>query len=188
MSEGVKTSWGKRRAKSGMTWFLTLLSGALALLVVLSLTASSSWAADSSAARKEIPPELTPWIPWVEAELSEHACPHQGDQAICQWPGVLELRLTPDGGTFQLHIEVDRQGPRQLIGDLSCWPQEVTVDGKTHPVLDRGGLPIAELPAGRHMVEGRLRWSELPETLTIGEDLALLRVFLDETPIALLKR
>ena len=122
----------------------------------------------------DLPPALRPWAAWVRDETPDRACAAVGGTAVCLWPGRLDLRLGADGGGWSLDVHADRPVDLPLPGDTQRWPQDVRLDGRPAAVTSRGGVPILRITAGAHRVEGRFRWSHLPDSLPVPERLALV--------------
>lgn len=54
-----------------------------------------------------------------------------------------------------------------LPGGTEIWPQEVQAGGRPAVVMERDGVPTVRVAAGDTRLEGRFRWSELPQNLRI---------------------
>lgn len=128
---------------------------------------------------RDVPAPLKPWVPWVLDEAKERACPVVGGEAVCLWPGRLELSLSESGGTFSLEAYADRELFLPLPGDARTWPQEVRLDGASAAVVPREESPAVRLLAGRHRVEGRLSWKTLPDSLAVPTAIALVGLTVD---------
>lgn len=138
--------------------------------VLLVLACASPAAAQPPA----IPEPLEPWVGWVLDAHPELECPLVDGQRLCAWPGRLMLELEDDGGTFRLDVVADRALDLPLPGDPAHWPQGVTLDGAPAPMRRLGEHPAVQLPAGRHRLVGRFRWSRLPESLAVPSEIALV--------------
>ncbi|MGF1615736.1 MAG: hypothetical protein ACFCVA_18020 [Gammaproteobacteria bacterium] len=149
-------------------WRVGLL--ALGLLLCLAVAARPL-------AVDEVPEPLKPWVSWVLHGEEQRHCPflyHSADERACDWPGMLYLNLTADGGDFAQSWWVAAESWVPLPGNARHWPQAVTVDGKPGLVTLREGAPSLRLGAGQHQVEGRLQWERLPESLQLPKQTALL--------------
>jgi hypothetical protein len=62
--------------------------------------------------------------------------------------------------------------------------EAVLAAGGSLPVMDRGGRPAARLARGRHVIRGRLAWKEIPASLAIPGEIALLDVALRGAEVA----
>ncbi len=148
---------------------------ALALLLIL---------ASPLAAQPPVPEPLQPWVPWVLAKHTELGCPLLDGERLCVWPGRLTLNLDDRGGSFTLEAVADRELDLPLPGDAVHWPEEVKLGGGVPPEGDkRGNVPLmrrlgerpaVRLPAGRHRLTGRFRWSRLPESLAVPPQVAMV--------------
>ena len=122
-----------------------------------------------------VPPELQPWIEWVKGvELPPGECRDVNDTMICVWPTRLSLGVGKAGGSFELAVTAHDAESVLLPGDNSAWPQDVRIDGKPAVVVDFEGTPSVRLTVGRHRVSGVFLWSELPDSLAVPPDVALV--------------
>ncbi len=150
---------------------------ALAALAVL--LRFSAPAAAQPFPERGLPPELQPWVAWVRDEVPNSVCPTLRGDAVCLWPGRLDLRLTGSGGVFTFDARADRAIDVRLPGDAQRWPEGVRVDGHPAAVLERDGGPAVRVAAGAHRFEGRFSWSRLPDSLPVPPRLALVDVSID---------
>jgi hypothetical protein len=150
----------------------TSLVSAFTVAVALALTGASAAAEPFDEA--DLPPELKPWVPWVLDDVPDHACPAVDGQAICAWPGALDLALAADGGRFVQSATADRPILFPLPGDTAHWPQSVRVNGKAATVVEIEGRPMVRLEAGRWRIEGSLIWRETPEGIHIPPTTAIV--------------
>lgn len=121
--------------------------------------------------RGEVPGTLKEWLPWAlqgqEALLCPPAYNAESDKA-CVWPSALSLSAEPGGARFR--FEVQLFGPQAMValpGEPGRWPTEVRADGQPLPVAEQDGRPMALLAPGRHVIEGRFDWKELPPDLRL---------------------
>ncbi len=155
----------------------------LAATVLLSL-ASGAAAAAPAPSVPAVPPELEPWIEWVkEFELPPGECRAVEDATICVWPTRLGLNVTKSGGTFDLDVTAHDAQNVLLPGDDSRWPQDIRIDGKPAVVVDEEGTPAVRLTVGRHRVSGTFQWSEMPDSLAVPPEVALLELRRDGKPV-----
>ncbi|MDR1424990.1 MAG: hypothetical protein LBI92_10385 [Azoarcus sp.] len=130
----------------------------------------------------DIPEALKPWKAWVLRGREDWLCPevagaHRPD--FCAWPGDLKLSMSNAGVRFDQVWEIQRRSAAGLPGSREHWPEQVTVDGEVHPVLERGGMPIVWLLPGRHTVGGFIPWQERPRTLAVPASVALVSLTID---------
>lgn len=126
-----------------------------------------------------IPEPLRPWIPWVLANHPKSSCARLDGQALCAWPGRLQLDLDEEGGRFEFDVVADRELEMALPGEARMWPREVTVGVRPARLLDRQGRPTVRLGVGKHRLAGVFRWHRAPESLAIPNELALVDLKLD---------
>ena len=132
----------------------------------------------------DVPEPLRPWVGWVLDGHRTYGCAWVGGEQHCRWPGVLRLDLGEQGGPFSLDVVTDREVDVALPGGPGIFPREVTVDGRSSPLLRASdGSPRVRVPAGAHRVAGRFELSSLPELLPLPDDLALVSLRLDGEPV-----
>lgn len=129
-----------------------------------------------------VPAVLRPWIPWVLTGDEDVRCPRlvESNEALCVWPTELALDVRPGGATFRLQAQTFRPAGLALPGDDEHPPLDVTVDGRALPVTMTP--PQVLVPAGRHVLMGRFAWVDRPDVLSIGADVALVRLTIDGRP------
>jgi len=139
-----------------------------------------------------VPELLRPWIAWVLARQPDRACPflNGSTQHRCAWPGALELQVDGSGARFRQPWEVDGVGAWvPLPGDGQLWPDGVKAGERPIAVVPLGGgAPNVWLPAGRHVLEGQLRWSEVPSLLSIPAETGLVALTRDGRAVAQAER
>jgi hypothetical protein len=156
----------------------------IGLWLIIVLGAASASALESDA----VPAELERWRTWVLHGQAEALCPAQYNEGTilrCRWPARLELEVTAEGGRFEQRWLIFARGWVALPGDSESWPDAVSVNGNSVAVLDRGGVPMIELPPGEHRVMGRFFWYRRPEVIAIPPELGLLSLTLDGRNIPL---
>lgn len=155
--------------------------GSLALSILFGLF--SGGASAQSVEPDRLPPQLRPWIDWIRDAHPTHRCVFEAGTARCEWPSELRLELNANEGRFFFEIETLKEGPIPLPGDSRLYPEALLVSGAPAAILERGGVPHAYLPAGKHRVEGRFVYRELPETLSIPRIFGLVRLRRDGAEI-----
>ena len=160
------------------------LIAATALLLVGPRVASAAPAAPVAPA-PSVPLELQPWIDWVKGvELPPGECRDVDDTMICVWPTRLAVSVGKSGGSFELEVTAHDAESLLLPGDDSVWPQEVRIDGKPAVVVDVDGVPSVRLAVGRHRVSGVFLWREVPDSLAVPSEVALIDLKRDGKPVA----
>ncbi len=156
------------------------------LAVAVALLAAASPAIAAKPGRIAVPPALAPWVPWVLHGLEAEGCPpaFDGGSRHCAWPGPLEIEVLATEGRFRQAWVLFAEGWLPLPGDPTRWPQAVTVDGKSLPVLARDGRPAVMVAAGTHTVAGRFQWREHPETLRLPAVIGLVQLTVAGRPVA----
>ncbi len=133
-----------------------------------------------------IPPELERWSEWALHDKEEYLCPSSyadGGLHMCFWPSRLQLDLDPEGGTFSQEWLAFDSGWIPLPGDGEAWPQDVTVNGKSAPLVSRQGMPHTYVSPGRHRIKGAFFWGQMPETLRIPEASGLVGLTIDRRSV-----
>ena len=129
-----------------------------------------------------VPDELKPWEEWVLEGKEYRDCPFffnrsaiDNDDFVCAWAGRLNLAVDANGGRFSQRWTVyatDEWVP--LPGNISYWPQQVSVDGRPATIVARREGPSVRLTPGRYEISGRFEWDERPRTLPIPAQSGLL--------------
>ncbi|MDR2924831.1 MAG: hypothetical protein LBU76_02580 [Azoarcus sp.] len=153
------------------------------------------WGAAAQAAPSDanVPDSLKPWKTWALHGQEAWLCPSvegEHDRAFCAWPGELKLEVARqgDGLQFSQNWEVQQESAVPLPGNRKYWPQQVTVDGRAHPVVMQNGLPFVWLKEGRHALKGLVSWQERPQAMDIPENVALVSLIVDGKPVFPLER
>ncbi|WP_018607295.1 hypothetical protein [Uliginosibacterium gangwonense] len=151
------------------------------LLLVASLALLSLCRAHAGPLPQDaVPDGLKSWVPWVMHGQEMIACPpdwNDAAQRACVWPSTLELAPTAQGATFSLTIEsFGKQTRLGLPGSAEYWPQAVTLDGKPVAVVEHEDAPVIVLPEGRHTITGKFLWNEMPQSLQVPGDLAIVHI------------
>ena len=146
------------------------------------------------AAPAAVPASLDAWRSWVLKDQEYRECPLiSGTQAnaandfACHWPGRLDIAADAQGANLSQRWQVNIDAWVPLPGSQQHWPQQVMVDGKPAPVVDRNG-PTLWLQAGEHQLSARLIWSERPQSLRVPQEIALVSLVVDGKPVVPLQR
>ena len=155
---------------------LSLLAAAVLLLVPGGAAAAPALGGAAPAApTPSVPLELQPWIEWVKGvELPPGECREVDEATICVWPTRLAVSVGEAGGSFELEVTAHDAESMLLPGDDSVWPQDIRIDGKPAVVVDMDGVPSVELAVGRHRITGVFLWSEIPDSLAVPPEVALV--------------
>ncbi|HKU15492.1 MAG TPA: hypothetical protein VJQ52_13930 [Steroidobacteraceae bacterium] len=164
---------------------------ALALLAMVLCHATVGSAQPLPAQQGAIPPELKPWESWVLYGEEFRRCPLQDGLAadteaafVCAWPGRMRVAVSSGGGEFRQSWRLYAERWVALPGDRERWPEDVRVDGKPAPAVERDGIPQLRLAAGDHTVSGSFTWSRRPESLQLPAATALVDLTIDGRAIA----
>ncbi len=132
-----------------------------------------------AAGRVDVPPALEPWKGFALHGATARLCPPDGtDPAtrLCLFPTSLSLDLDGSGAAFTLRARLFDESAVPLPGGEGVFVEEVSVGGKPVPVASRNGLPVVWLPAGSHVLSGRLGWKVMPATLSVPPDVGAVRI------------
>ena len=145
-------------------------------------------------AASPVPAELEGWQDWVLKGEGFRRCPLMSGTRgatsadyICIWPGLLTIDTDEHGARLAQTWHVDVDGWVPLPGDREHWPQQVLVNGRVAPVVDRG-FPALWLTQGVHRVEAQLHWAQRPQTLRIPEITTLLALSMDGSVVPAAQR
>lgn len=133
-----------------------------------------------------IPPSLEPWKAWVLHGEEDRFCPvsyNNGEEYKCLWPSRLNLDLDTKGGRFIQQWLVFAKDWVPLPGNRKIWPQDVKVDGKVVPVVEKEGIPCVYMTTGRHLLKGVFSWNEMPEIIRIPEASGLVSLAINRKQI-----
>jgi hypothetical protein len=174
------------------------LDMALGAGFAMALVAGSSAHAESAPPLDpaSVPAELRGWIDWVRHDDARANCPlisgvdpAQPNGRACAWPGPLAIEASGNGAGFSQRWTLYARAAVALPGEASAWPQAVTVNGGTQPVVAcPDGRPCVFLPAGVHEIRGRLEWSTRPESLALPPGTGIVDVALDGAAVFPLER
>ncbi len=135
---------------------------------------------------RAIPGPLKGWESWATWDAPHRFCPTPYDTAekpICFWPSLLALQVNRDGGKFGLSVTVFSETWVSLPGGKEVWPVEVKLSGTAIPVVEHEGRPAVKLVPGTHQLEGSFRWNEIPQGLSLPQEIGLLALTLDGLPV-----
>jgi hypothetical protein len=145
----------------------------------------------SLGAKVTIPESLTPWVPWVLKGSEQLSCPFinnakysEKQNHICAWPSTLALNVKDNFAKFKQSWQVLTKSIIPLPGNANNWPLSVTVNNKNFPVFNYKGKPAIELVKGLYVVEGIFEWPKIPESISIPEQYAFVKMTINNQIIA----
>jgi hypothetical protein len=151
------------------------------LMLLFLLITFSSFAEDS------VPEQLKDWQAWVLKDNENLSCPfiNQTEYAnqnnhICAWPGVLEIKVNQQGAVFQQSWEVLSKSRVPLLGNNKYWPNTVKVNGKNTAILDLKDQPVIELEKGKYLITGKLNWQQMPSSVSLPSQVALVNMSIND--------
>ncbi len=123
-----------------------------------------------------VPPELKPWIPWVNKNLDFLDCPIvnggellKEEDHICAWPGRLDFKISRTRAEVEQNWTLYQKDWVPLPGDQTSWPLLVTVNGQKSLVQKRGGHPFVLVKKGVAKIQAYYKWEQQPEKFYIPE-------------------
>jgi hypothetical protein len=125
----------------------------------------------------EVPPALAPWVGFALRGAGEKLCPPQGnrtDVRFCRFPSRLGLDVTGNGADFTLEVRLFQEGPVGLPHGDGAWVEEARLGGSPAPVLSGPAGRQVWLPAGEHVLTGRIAWASAPQTLILPPDVGVV--------------
>lgn len=160
--------------------------GLIGLWCILALFTSTQ----AAEINKAIPPELKPWVPWVNKHLAFLDCPlTEGGEILnehdhlCAWPGILQLEISQTRGQFEQNWKVYRDSWVPLPGDNFAWPLVVSVNGQNAMVQNRNQTPHVWLKRGTAKIIGYWKWQQQPQRIAVPPLVANLALNLNGNPI-----
>jgi hypothetical protein len=149
-----------------------------------------------------LPDALKPWIGWSLKGSEDERCVAINEVRTCVFPSALALSADARSASFSLRVQVDGELPSaagtgsaairgravSLPGSAEHFPLEVREGKNLLPVLDSAGTPTVWLEPGSHTLSGRFAFAELPDTLQLPPDLALLELRVTGARVAFPKR
>ena len=132
--------------------------------------------------RGEIPPNLEQWKGWVLHNADDKLCPtdyNNGELYQCRWASRLRLNLVTNKGEFTQEWRVFIKTWVPLPGNPETWPEEIKVDGKPAPVVEKDNAPSVSLTPGLHCIEGVFSWKEIPEWITVPPETGLISLVIN---------
>ncbi len=134
----------------------------------------------------QIPQTLQEWIPWVLKDKAYLLCPlASNEEYTCDFSSAqLDLALDSKGGSFHQVAHVFSDEQIEIPGEKNAWPQQIQVNGSPAAVIEQDGLPILKLKPGSYEITGHFIWDNLPESLRIPENTALVQVMINNKKLS----
>lgn len=154
-------------------------------LFVLSLLIVSGFAQDTpiffgpdgTADSAKVPEPLRQWINWSLKGAPNSDTPrasNAGEVLLPLWVSKLQFDASSDGAEFSMSAESFQDDWLILPGGERQWPDEVTIDEESVPVVARDGRPAIRISRGKQDVSGRFVWGELPQQIKLPSSVGLL--------------
>lgn len=141
---------------------------------------------NASIDKKEIPPDLVHWVPWVLYGQEEMFCPtfcNDRNSFQCIWPSCLKIDAEKNTGLFSQEWTVYSEAWIPLPGSIDLWPDDVLVNKIPSTVIRVDDAPSLFLAPGKYSITGCFYWDEIPETIKIPEKTGLISLTLNNRNI-----
>ncbi|MGV8835145.1 hypothetical protein, partial [Cellvibrio sp.] len=139
----------------------------------------------------EIPSALQDWQDWVLKKHPEIHCPflYNDTQRTCTWPSELLIEADTHGAQFTQRVETFADTWVRLPGSTGFWPQNLRDTNNSLAqdklvIRERAGTPEVFLPPGPYTLQGHIRWSGIPRTLSIPSTSGIIKLGLNGTSVA----
>ncbi|WP_254845433.1 hypothetical protein [Desulfovibrio sp. DV] len=133
----------------------------------------------------EVPPALAPWTGFALHGAGEKLCPPQGNRAdarICRFPTRLDLDVTGAGADMTLAVRLFDEGAVPLPHADGAWIEAVRLGHAVVPVTAGPSGPQVWLPAGEHVLTGRIAWNSQPAALSLPPDVGVVHLSRQAVP------
>ncbi len=144
------------------------------LLLVSLLLATAPVVTAEPLGKNEVPPELAPWINWVQYNNPARNCYSSSlERNECSLYNYLRLDISDSGANFELSGINLKMGlssvtlPAQVAERLSI------TSGAKNVTSDEENW-YAVVPSGPFVIRGKISWDTLPETLYVPENIAII--------------
>lgn len=133
---------------------------------------------------QDIPDSLKPWVPWILHQKPDLLCPMENqssDQRECDWgSSELSLNIDSDGASFTQKGQVFTKSYIRIPGSTKFWPQEVSINGNSSPVIAHDDqYPYLLVSEGQFTIQGRIQWKQSPDSLNIPENTGIVALTLN---------
>ncbi len=131
--------------------------------------------------KENVPAPLKPWVNWVLFDEKKRNCPfvyNNYNKKKCTWPTRLELNINKNKARFSQTWQIFEAGWVTLPGDKKLWPQSVSINNRPALVTERNRLPVVYLEKGQYHIKGNFYWDNIPESLQIPAESALLNLYI----------
>ncbi len=165
------------------------------LLILWLVTLSIITTISSVAHAVALPSTLEPWRDWALDKLEYRQCPllanRNGDSEtdfVCAWPSVLTIDADSKQARFAMRWQALAESWIPLPGNDEFWPQQVQINGQAATVTEHQGRPSLRLAVGIYQISGVLPWAQRPQSLPVPQQIALIRLTVDNQSIVPLQR
>ncbi len=157
----------------------------IGLLLIYFISDITSAAGPLNKKELMLPPELNDWGSWVLHGLDEQLCPTSYDNGLkywCRWPSQLIITADDSGSHFEQTWMIFAKGWIPLPGSFETWPEDVLLNYRLVPVMNRNNVPSIYISPGLHTVTGVFHWQNIPETLMVPPDTGIFKLTLYGVP------
>jgi hypothetical protein len=138
----------------------------------------------------EIPAALQDWQGWVLKKHPEIHCPflYNDAQRSCVWSSELHINASTQGAQFTQRVETFADSWVRLPGGAGFWPENLhdannSLTQDKLVIRERAGIPEIFLSPGRYTLQGDIRWSSIPRTLSIPPASGIIKLQLNGTAV-----
>jgi hypothetical protein len=136
----------------------------------------------SAQGQRTIPDPLKTWQDWATWDVKDRDNPRYYNDPQKRpglWPSRLSLDLTAKGGRFNLTTAVFEESWIPLPGSAEMWPQQVTANGASVPVVQRNDVPSVRLTKGNWRLTGTYSWDKTPQRVQLPPSTGVLSLTVD---------
>ncbi len=140
-----------------------------------------------------IPPQLKDWQAWVLKDSPFMTCPVVHNSSTpehrCIWTSSTQLKANEKGLSFTIKTQLYNDAWLDLPGEHQYWPSSVYItsvaeNAKHNSRLKKQDLairmgrfsPQAYINKGKHLIEGFIPWSKIPQSIRMPKNSGLINV------------
>ncbi len=144
------------------------------LLLISLLLATAPVVTAEPLGKNEVPPELAPWINWVQYNNPSRNCYSSSlARNECTLYNYLRLDISDSGATFELSGINLKIGVASVTLPAQVGERLAITSGAKNVTSDEENW-YAVVPSGPFVIRGKISWDTLPETLYVPENIAII--------------
>ncbi|VAW65269.1 hypothetical protein MNBD_GAMMA11-333 [hydrothermal vent metagenome] len=151
------------------------------LFLIAIFTSAAAFAIANENTSQDIPEDLKQWEPWVLKDAPTTRCPvtYNSNEHFCAYPDTLSIEMNAQSGYFKQAWNVYARSWITLPGNNEVWPENVRINQKAIPVVNRNNRPAIELQKGHYTINGGFNWQKRPKSLAIPDETGLIKLRID---------